>query len=214
MKHLKTMLLGLCCIAVMSLTSCLSNDNNNNSNNGLTPQEKAVCAAAVRGYYSGEAYTYADGNATKLDTLKNLTWGIVNDTTMIIYDFPPALLAYNISNTDLKEALKAAAPQDIEGHLYYVNVSPVGFYVIYEPIKLNLFYGDTHHDVTIYLNHPQAPYYLASGAYDASKPLFQVQMYENAVIVDTDTSNGNISFHDSYAAVRTYNEFLISGKKQ
>ena len=92
-------------LAAVSLTSCLK--DNDDSNTGLSKAEKEYCANIVKGSYTGNLI-YAAKNIQNVndvtDTL-SVSWSITSDSTLTIHNFPSHLLAENISDKTLKEAI-------------------------------------------------------------------------------------------------------------
>lgn len=187
----------LCAGVAAGLTSCLnSDDDNNNSNQGLSAADIAFCASAVSGSHSGYL-VYEEQNpvvaADRYDSLA-VNWDFVNDSTMLVRNFPASLLAKNVTNPQLKEALAAAEDKTLECRIYFNATSPIGFYI--NPLKLDytLSYGDATHTVQVYfLNYNTYSF----GLYDSSAKEYKwyLQVYEAYVMEDgaTDPSATKLS---------------------
>ena len=180
MKKLKFLAAG-CCMATMCLTSCLSNDND--STTGLTKEETAYCLATVRGNYNGDliyiAKNVKDVN-DNTDTLK-ISWSIVNDSTMTIYDFPAKLLADNVSDEKLKAALEEAPDKDISCYIGFVNNKPVQYLINPKSPEYTLNHDGKDHKIQVafYVNNTAS-----FGSYNSTKKELYMQIVEGAIFMD------------------------------
>ncbi len=111
MKKMKwtTLLMGL--FAMMAMTSCL----NDNSDDKLTQEQMKKAMTAMKGDYTGMLKWNAT-NASHYDSLANVHW-TVNDTAIIIHDFPVSSFTKGVVsgavNDSLRNALKAAPAQEL-----------------------------------------------------------------------------------------------------
>lgn len=111
MKKMKwtTLLLGF--VALMAMTSCL----NDNSEDGLTQEQMNKAMNAMKGDYTG-TMKWTAANSSKYDSLANVHW-TVNDTAIIIHDFPVSSLTKGVVsgavNDSLRNALNAASAQEL-----------------------------------------------------------------------------------------------------
>lgn len=121
----KQSLLGLLLCALMSigLTSCLSDDDN--SNNGLTKEQIAECYNATRGSYNGNMVYKKDATSTSVsnnDTVA-VSWSILTDSTMNIYNVPAKAIASVFTDSDIKQAVSEQADKVINCAIAYYNIS-------------------------------------------------------------------------------------------
>ena len=182
MKNLKLIFLGLGCIAALSLTSCI---DDNNDDNGLTKAQISQCLTAVVGNYSGKMI-YAANNpadiADKQDTL-DINWTITSDTIVTIKDFPAKAIAENIVNIDLKTALQEQNPkQDIKCLMAFVLNDPyIEFVLGPQKAEFPVFYKDQTHTLSVYF---WTDYSYGDKA--LSSNLMVLHMTMGAVFLDTD----------------------------
>lgn len=144
-KIYKLLAAGCLLLAVVSLSSCLSDSDNNNSDPEKEWKEwidavKAEIAAAV-GNYAGYVYYQPDVMVSQLDSVA-VDWDIVSDSMMVLNRVPAHLLVDKMPETyaDLKEAVNAMGTVSVKLKIAY-NVyykSPLLYYVYPEPVKLNV----------------------------------------------------------------------------
>lgn len=180
MKRTFLAAMAFCCLAIAMLTSCLNDDNEYSP---ITPEEKATAFNAIKGTYKG-SLIYPSVNAndptdTK-DTLQT-TWEINNDSTILIRNFPIELLATNITNENLAEALRSVLPRDIKCHITFNQVSPVMFFVNPDAQTFALDYSDKTHVVTVAM---MSNNIYSVGSYDATEKTMQMQIVESGIYVN------------------------------
>lgn len=173
-----------CCIAAVSLTSCLSDSDS--SDNSLTKADIAQCFAAVQGNHVGKLI-YPAKNIKDVkdvtDTL-DITWSVKTDSTMTIYDFPTRLLAINVDSVkgkDMKDAIMALPDQDLTCRIGFVSMNPIQFLINPVTPKFTVKMGDGNHDI-------QPAFYgnnlYSYGSYDYTKKEFYMQIIEGAIFLD------------------------------
>lgn len=143
-KIYKLLAAGCLLLAVVSLSSCLS-DNDDNSDTEKKWKEwmeafKAEVAAAP-GSYAGYMYYQAETTSAETDSIAAV-WDIVNDSLMVLRNVPTRLFVQKLpeSQSTLKEAISAVNTVDVLVKIIY-NVyyrSPLFFYVYPEPVTLNI----------------------------------------------------------------------------
>ena len=143
-KIYKLLAAGCLLLAVVSLSSCLS-DNDDNSDTEKKWKEwmeafKAEVAASP-GSYVGYMYYQADATSEKADSIEAV-WDIVNDSLMVLRNVPTRLFVQKLpeSQSSLKEAISALNTVDVRVKIVY-NVyykSPLLFYVYPEPVTMNI----------------------------------------------------------------------------
>ncbi len=111
-----TVLMAVC--AIMGMTSCLSDEDN-----GLTNEQLHKAMNAMKGDYTG-TMKWKASSANNYDSLNNVRW-TVNDTAIIIHDFPVSTLAAGVAegtaHDSLRTAMKAAANQELTCALSFYN---------------------------------------------------------------------------------------------
>ncbi len=188
MKRLKFITLMICCLAAVSLSSCLNEDEYT----GLTPEQKAAAFNTVKGTYEGDLIYPSQSASNKsdvTDTLK-LKWEINTDSIMVIRNFPMSLLANNITNEDLAKALKAEQSRDLKCYINFTQVSPINFFVNPITPSFTLKYNDKNHLVQIAMLTNKI---YSFGTYDSEKSLLQMQIVEAAVYVNGILQKGMLS---------------------
>lgn len=167
----------------MSVTSCLNGDDDNKGSAFLDKNASAMCYQAIQGNYSGNLI-YAAKNAADVsdvtDTLA-VSWSFINDSTLIVPEFPVGLIASKVTKPELKEALEKAGNRPLKCNFKFVNASPIQF--ILNPLTLDysLDYEGGSHKVQIafYTN-----VYDSFGSYDQTKKILYMKIITGAIFVD------------------------------
>lgn len=114
-----TLLLGFC--ALMAMTSCL----NDKSEDGLSQEDMKKAMTAMKGDYTG-TLKWRSSSSNSYDSLNNVHW-TMNDTAMIIHDFPVSTLAAGVvsgeANDSLRNAMKAAPAQELTCGISFYNTT-------------------------------------------------------------------------------------------
>jgi len=191
MKNLKMFAMILGCAAVMCLASCMDDEES-----GLTPEEVKTAYETVKGSYDGELYyvtTTAD-NKSDIDTLA-IQWSIDSDSIMTIKNFPTKVLAANINDSIISEAVSAAEDQDIKCYIGFYSISPIKFLVNPTTTIYHVSCGEKKYKI-------QIAYYINSaysfGIYSAAEKLMQIQIVEGAVYVNGQTENNLLDAQPSF----------------
>ncbi len=182
MKTIKFSTLLICCLATISLASCLGDDDDNSSRT-LTKEEIAQCLMAVKGNYSGDMI-YAARNEKNINDITDtlaVRWSITNDSTMTIANFPTASLAANVSDSTLRKALSAAPDQTITCRIGFIRTSPVQYLINPMTPSYTINYDGNDHNIQIAF---YANSYNSFGSYDLTKKILQMQLIEAAIFVD------------------------------
>ena len=183
MKTLKSIVIIACGIAALAFTSCNSDSD---TQKGLTAQEISYCYNTVKGRYTGDLI-YAAKNennpADVSDTIKSVRSDIINDSTMILYNFPARLLAPNVKNGQVRGALLEADWKDLTCRTVYIGTNPVEFLVNPLTLTFNVPYnGETEiHKIQVvfYTNN------LSSWAqYNEKDAQLKFIIYEGAIYLD------------------------------
>ena len=189
-------ILGLGCLAALSLTSCINDDDNDN--NGLTKAQISQCLTAVVGDYSGKMI-YAAKNAANLsdtqDTL-DINWTISTDTMVIVKAFPAKAIAESIWNSDLKAALQEQNPvQDIKCQMAFVINDPyIEFILGPQKADFHVFYKEQTHTLSVYF---WANY--SYGDKDPSSGLTVLRLTMGAAYLDNDEKSNLINSYGTEA---------------
>lgn len=177
-----------CCVAAMSLTSCIGDDSSDYK--PLTKNDIAMCLNAVRGTHQGKciylAPTAKDINNT--DTV-DISWTITTDSTMTIHDFPVKLLAQNIdsiSGKEVRNALLNAGESDIECYIGFTALSPIQWLINPKSPEINITTSDGNHKIQIAFwgNHSYS-----SGAYSTTTKEMSMEIIEGLIFMDGKTTS-------------------------
>lgn len=168
-------------LAAVSLTSCLK--DNDDSNTGLSKAEKEYCANIVKGSYTGNLI-YAAKNIQNVndvtDTL-SVSWSITSDSTLTIHNFPSHLLAENISDKTLKEAIANSPDPDIDCLIGFITTNPIQWLI--NPVSpcYKLQFNGAEHNfyVAFYANSTSS-----FGRYTSSTKKIEMQIVEGAIFMD------------------------------
>ena len=169
-------------LAAVSLTSCLK-DSDGNSNSGLTPAEKEYCATIVKGNYTG-SLIYAAKNIQNIndvtDTL-DISWSVNTDSTLTIHRFPSRLLAENISDEALKNAIAEAPDQDINCRIGFITKNPIQWLINPAAPCFNIQFDGAEHKfyVGFYVNSTNS-----FGRYTSNDKMVEMQIIEGAIFMD------------------------------
>ena len=171
-----------CCLAAMSLTTSCLNDSDD-TRKDMTPTEIAYCLNTVKGTYNGNliyvAKNIKDVN-DNTDTLQ-ISWSIINDSTMRISKVPTHLLAENITDDKLKAALAEQPYQDIECRIGFINSNPVQYLINPTSPSYTVNFEGADHKI-------QPAFYINStnsfGSYNSTKKELYMQIVEGAIFMD------------------------------
>lgn len=196
MKQLKLVSLQLICLLLAGFTfaSCIDDDDNDDDQiTYLTGDQLMAAYASVSGSHSGKMiFNDASTSTTKLDTV-SVRWDIINDSTMIIRNFPVAAVIDNIQdgNSAMVEALKTQADQSMVCTIKFYRLSPVLFHIAPNNLVYYVNYGGKEHKVEMafYINNAYS-----FGMYNSKNtttPTFQMSLLEGAVWVDRSATDTN-----------------------
>lgn len=179
MQRNKYLSIIICCLTAMFITSCLGNDDEKKQ---ITPAEAKTCMQIMRGVYTGKLYylhTNDTNQVTATDSL-NAGW-IVNDSLLIINNYPIKALAENVKDPNIKAALLNAAPQPLICEVGFTNTSPIEFLVNPRPMKFKLNYNDEDHEMVV-------AYYVNSiksfGIYNKEKDILEIMVCIGGIYID------------------------------
>lgn len=148
MKHLNFYLV-LSCMAALSLSSCMKDDDSNNQ--GLTMSDLAQCLNIVRGDYAGYLLYMTDLNRQTTDTL-DVSWSIsATDTTLYIRDFPTATFTGYLNKKDLGEAIAEQCPYwPLKCDIAFTMLDPyVEFLIGPQNMQIPVRYNGVEHKLTV-----------------------------------------------------------------
>ena len=195
MRKIKFLSVCLSCIAVMTITftSCNSDDDYHT----LTTAEVQQAYNNVRGDYSGKliyAATNPKNANYNTDTLA-ISWSIKTDSTLVIKDFPTRLLATNITNTNIKEALANADNIDLTCYTGYFQINPVAFYLNPKSPSYNLDYdGKTNKVQIAFYGNTNYSYGIADSKGKMQIQIIEGAVYENGTLVSSGLSKNTFFF--------------------
>ncbi len=200
MKKNKLLILVVALMATLSFTACMNDDYEEQGKRKLpTVAELKAASSSIQGLYQGKLYRYDQiGNSwqfEKKDSV-NTTWEVKDDTTLVIKNFPAKMLATNVIDTDLKQAIAALPNQEIKCAVSVFSVKPILFYIA--PYRLDLgkitYGGKTHNVAIAFLFKADYTY----GGYDTERKVFATRLLEGGLMIDgvldQSVSKGFISF--------------------
>lgn len=149
MKNLKLIFLALGCMAALSLTSCLKNDDDNQ---GLSPTQISQCFNAVRGEYTGKLIYPSNstkyGNADTVD----VSWSIGADTMLVLRSFPAKAIGEQVYDVDLKNALlESDFTSELKSYIgFYKYDAEVLFLIGPQKMDFPVFYKGMTRTLSVY----------------------------------------------------------------
>lgn len=147
MKDLKEVS-GILCYGIVILLSSCSNDCDVTT---ITTEEKKSAFEEVKGNYSVDLIYLSENKNNRedvTDTL-NLRWLINTDSTMTIIDFPTKLLAGNITDLNIGQALAAVENMGIKCNIGFTSANPVRFLINPSITSYQVYYGDVIHKIYV-----------------------------------------------------------------
>lgn len=194
----------LCCMATMSLVSCLNSDDDDS----MSDEEYKSYTNLMSGYYyGGKIYFYNDTITTtsnQVDSVTSLSAVIYTDSTIVIQNVPGRVLAKCITNhSALKEAIENADNQTLRLNyvLYPKQTSSYLYYYVY-PVTVTydeLTYSGSTHKVQISFYNPSLGVYY-NGMIDI--PIYLAGVYEDGEEMElfynsysSDNSNTLLEFY-------------------
>lgn len=197
MKNLKMIFLALGCMAALSLTSCLK--DNDDDNQGLTPAQISQCYNAVRGEYSGKmVYPSRDTKYGSTDTI-DVSWSVGEDTMLIIRPFPATIVAQQITDAEMKEALMQ---EGITGELrcyigFFQLEEEADFLVAPKKVDFPIFYKGGTHTLSLYFWSNSYSW----GFKNLSTGAMGGQLVMSYAILDDDETRNYLNSSSSYASI-------------
>lgn len=182
----KALLMLLCCVTVMGLTSCFYDSDDDNHE--ITPQEIGQCLTAIKGNYTGKMlFEINNPNDPKdhLDTL-DIAWSVTADTMVNVNEFPQAVILDRIKEPQLKEAMEQAAPGQLKARLTFYKTNPITFLVYPASVIYNIEYdGATHKATLAFWINTSYSY----GLYNTIDKTFQMQLMGAGLYLDDNMSH-------------------------
>lgn len=124
MKTTKWFTFLLCLCMVMGMASCLGDDDDDS----LSNDQMNTAVRNMKGNYTG-TLKWVTSTASRYDSLNNVSW-TMNDTAIIIHNFPVSALAAGVvegtANDSLRNAFKNAKPQDVTCRFAFYNTDHFG----------------------------------------------------------------------------------------
>ena len=191
MKRIQLLGLFLSVFAMMTMTSCLGDDNNNGKR--LPAEQIQTAFNSTKGTHSGNIiYTTGFGDDGKATYEKEpVTWNISSTSEMLINGIPAKALASVIDDNDIRTAVEELGLQSIKCTIGYVNDAPIQWLINPTSVTFDdLEYKGAKHKVTIafYVN---SPYSYGQVSTDKSTSYQVMQIIAGALYVDDlPVSNG------------------------
>ena len=185
MKTFKIFTVALLVLVTVAFTACNSDDN---SYKQLTKEEIAQCLLTVKGSYEGNLIYKSENKKNPKDMTDTVAvkWTITNDSTLTITKFPSKVLAFNVTDAELKKALEEAADQDMTCRIGFIKTSPVTFLVNPVTPSFDLTYGGKKHKVQVAF---AVNNFSSYGVYNATKKVLGMQIVEGLIGVDGTRTN-------------------------
>ena len=195
MRNIKMIILGLGCMAALCLTSCINNDD---SDSGLSNADISRCYKAVLGDYSGKMLYSATNPQDVYDTMDtlNVQWTVNADTILIVKEFPAIVLADQLHDTELKEALKEQNPvQNISCFMAFVSLqdSYIQFIVGPQKVDFPVSYKGSTHTLSVYFWANNSSF----GEKDSTSGDMIMRLIIGAACLDGDTSINLLTSYSS-----------------
>lgn len=204
MKKFKLLTLFFAAFAVLTLTSCLNDDDDNT---GLTAEQIQMAYNATRGSHSGKIYYTTGFNKDGKDVKDsaNVSWDVTSDTVMYINNVPSKVLASVIDDDNIRAAVENQGPQKIKCYINYINVSPIQWLV--NPVSVsfdNVEYKGAKHKVTIafYVN---SNYSFGQLITSVNSNIQMMQFIAGALYVDDKINSDGINYLDDTSKVNVSN---------
>lgn len=105
---------ALCCVAMVSMTSCLNSDDDNNYNYiPLTQYQKMQMVMRMTGSYTGKAVLWTPNGYSSLSAVDSadVRFAVMSDSTILVQNFPLRLLCKSTSSSDLKKQVQNATAE-------------------------------------------------------------------------------------------------------
>ena len=188
MKLKNLLMLLLCTLAGITLTSCLSNDDDDkNTITPLTPQQKVAQLTDMAGNYTGQVF-FANDSTQLIDSINGVNWHVVaGDSTLFIDNIPMKVVGQGLPDTDLKkELIKSERTIPVDGNIsLYVNENnSKGYYTFWAIPKgyktqFQFEFGGKAHDVVLefaYQMTTSLSSYYSTSTYYATGEYYDSQM--------------------------------------
>lgn len=191
-KIFKLLAAGCLLLAVVSLSSCLSdNDDNSNAEEQWKEWYESLLkeVAASHGHYAGYVYYQPSVMSTELDSVA-AEWDIVSDSIVELRGVPTRLFVEKLpeNQTALKDAVSAVGTVNMQVKIIFdVNYqSPLLFYLYPEPVTLNVNVDGQAQTVIVNFNssYTESKCY---GHFLMSDGRCLLRMYPKSIVVDKNT---------------------------
>ena len=198
MKKNKLLILVVALIATVSFTSCL-NDDYETRRNRPTAAELKEATNPIQGLYQGKLYRLINnertGRTEKTDSA-NTSWEFKDDSVLVIKDVPSKLLAANVTNSALKQAIEALPNQQVKCSVSIFYVKPIQYFIIPFRVDLGqLTYDGKTHDVSISFYFSE---YYSYGNYVSERKITILRLIEAGVVVDGVLDKSSYKEPDSF----------------
>lgn len=109
----------------MSFTSCLNSDDTP----PFTAEDAHMAFLSVQGYHTGKLIFQSTENGVNVNDTVAISWNIQSDSVMTINNFPFQSVAASVQDSDIRNAMLAAAPQNVKCNIGFYSKSPVAFLI-------------------------------------------------------------------------------------
>ena len=110
---------------LMSFTSCLNSDDTP----PFTAADAHMAFLAVQGTHTGKLIFQSTENGVNVNDTVAISWNIQSDSVMTINNFPFQSVAASVQDSDIRNAMLAAAPQNVKCNIGFYSKSPVAFLI-------------------------------------------------------------------------------------
>lgn len=110
---------------LMSFTSCLNTDDTP----PFTAEDAHMAFLSVQGAHMGKLIFQSSASGLSVNDTVPITWNIESDSVMIIHNFPFESVAASVQDSTIRNAMLAAAPQDLKCNIGFYSKSPVAFLI-------------------------------------------------------------------------------------
>ena len=185
---MKKILIAFCCLAAMTLTACLGDDNDGQ---GLSRQEISQCFQAIKGNYTGKIVfeNHNPNNYNDIADTLDIAWSITSNTLIVINEFPQAVILDRITEEPMKEALQAAAPATLNSVFGFYQTDPIGFLLYPYSVVYDIYLNGSPHKATLafYINN------YSFAIFDTSTRVMQMRFQVAGLYLDENASHNYLT---------------------
>ena len=200
MKQLKLFSIVLGCVAALTMTSCLKEDNTEENQKKWEEWQKEVDTErqAMIGDYNGKLYYFVSPTSKEADSL-SVQWSVASDSVVVLKNVPLKQIVGTMVGTNseaLRDSIAKMGNVNLKAKLYvnYNYQSPIVMYVFPDPVVVqDVVVGGQQVDAVINFDTYETSSNNASYAkFMMSTGEMQVVLYPKEVVVGN-TSKGYFS---------------------